>query len=61
METRDIKPDKDGVFAKCPHCEKKMREILRIIMRGGIFGLPKGLCYICPHCNKVLGFSQGGN
>ena len=40
----------------CPHCEKKLREVIRVSDRK-LIGR-KGFCYACLHCGKVLGFAD---
>jgi uncharacterized protein with PIN domain len=40
----------------CPWCEKKLRQIFRIADAKLLMN--KGYCYVCPHCNKVLGFAD---
>jgi uncharacterized protein with PIN domain len=42
----------------CPHCE---REITEVYSRRKGVALIQGqeVVYFCPHCRKILGFSQG--
>lgn len=50
-------------MAKCPHCEKPVtleksgpNTVVRQTVGQGIFR--KESMYSCPHCRKVLGFSN---
>ncbi|TWT79711.1 hypothetical protein CA13_11180 [Planctomycetes bacterium CA13] len=42
----------------CPHCEK---ELDKVLYKSKGFPLFSGrhTMYFCPHCKKVIGFSQG--
>jgi uncharacterized protein with PIN domain len=43
----------------CPHCEKELEVIIRLKnpTKEDEEGRA-GNCYMCPHCSKVLGFSD---
>ena len=59
MKIRVIDPEKDNITPKCPHCKEKLDEIFRITDRREKWheGL-RGHCFICPHCEVILGFSS---
>jgi hypothetical protein len=49
--------DKNAVPV-CPHCDREMETIVRVEDSKGLFQGHYGYCYICPHCRRVLGFSD---
>lgn len=62
MIVRDIDPEKDQIVPKCPHCLKKIHEVYRLVgkseKQSWLHGSFKGLCYVCPHCEVILGFAH---
>ena len=48
---------RDDIAPVCPHCEKDLTEIYAKSQGAG-FIMGKDTMYFCPHCSKVLGFSQ---
>lgn len=55
VNAEDVAPDVEPV---CPHCEKTIEMIVRISDEKGWFQGHLGYCYVCPHCRKILGFSD---
>ena len=42
----------------CPHCDKELKEIVRHKDEKGFFEGKKGYTFSCPHCRRILGFSD---
>ncbi len=42
----------------CPHCTQPITEVYTKAKGPGWFLFPKTAIYFCPHCRKVIGFSQ---
>ena len=43
---------------KCPHCSNELDKIVRLTDDKGFFQRELGYCFCCPHCQKILGFSD---
>ena len=49
---------RDDLHPVCPHCDQAFAEVYTQ-GTGTAFVQGRTLVYFCPHCHKVLGFSQG--
>jgi hypothetical protein len=49
---------RDDLDPVCPHCTQPLTEVYTKSKGPGWFLFPKTAMYFCPHCRKVLGFSQ---
>jgi hypothetical protein len=56
MKIQDVNPS--TLTPLCPHCEAPLDSIYRLQDDKGSFQTKLGYCYVCPHCRKVLGFSD---
>jgi len=49
--------EREDLLPICPHCNNQLAEVY-VKRRGVGYVVGKTLAYFCPHCQKILGFSQ---
>jgi len=50
--------DREDLKPKCPHCADRLSEVFRISDDKSFFQGHLGYCYVCPSCEKIIGFSD---